>query len=233
LVQFWDSIYDDSEVEMIENAYPVDEEGIAEKVWSDPSIFDDDRSAVLVSTQLQTDCWVRCGSIRQTELITENPMTESIPVYFYQMGFIEEPWDQVTHAADVNYLFDSEIFMSVHSEYFTKIVQNFFGAYIRGEGVVIDDVDASIQNGQYIYVVDEVKAMDLSELDMVKTRCEVMFDLGDDAFTNGPFCIGEEVQDAESDDDDSDDSIKVDEPQKSSPGFDEVKDAVCSWLCSD
>merc|ERR1712156_793614 len=233
LVQLWKSWYDDPEVEMIERAYPVDEEGIDEKVWSNPSIFDDGRSAQLVSTQLQTDCWVRCGSIRQTELITENPMTESIPVYFYQMGFIEEPWDQVTHAADVNYLFDSEIFMSVYSEDFTKIVQNFFGAYIRGEGVVIDDVDASIQNGQYIYIVDEVKAMDLSELDMVTTRCEVMFDLGDDAFTNGPFCIGEEVQDAESDDDDSDDSIKVDEPQKSSPGFDEVKDAVCSWLCSD
>ena len=39
LVQFWSSIYDDSEVNTIERAYPVDEEGIAEKVWSHPSIF--------------------------------------------------------------------------------------------------------------------------------------------------------------------------------------------------
>merc|ERR1712154_246320 len=230
-----------SEVEMIEGAYPVDEEGIAEKVWSYPSIFGDDRSAVLVSTQLQTDCWVRCGSIRQTELITENPMPESIPVYFYQMGFIEEPWDQVSHGADVGYLFDMpqayEYGISVYSEDFTKIVQNFFGAYVRGEGVMIDGIDASIQNGQYIHVVDEVKAMDLDELDMVKTRCEVMFELGDDAFDNSAFCSGSveagDLPNAESDDDDSDDSIKVDEPQESSPEFDDVKDAVCSWLCSD
>merc|ERR1712223_161654 len=128
LVELWNSIYNDSEVEMIEGEYPVDEEGIDEKVWSDPSIFDDDRSAVLVSTQLQTDCWVRCGSIRQTELITENAITQNKSVYFYQIGFIEEPWDQVSHGADVNYLFDAEvsIFLSVYSEDFTKIVQDFF-----------------------------------------------------------------------------------------------------------
>merc|ERR1712130_551861 len=226
LVELWNSIYNDSEVEMIEGAYPVDEEGIAEKVWSYPSIFDDDRSAVLVSTQLQTDCMFRCGSIRQTELITENAITQNKSVYFYQMGFIEEPWDQTSHGADITYLFDTESFISVYSENFTKIVQGFFGAYIRGEGVMIDGIDASIQNGQYIHVVDEVK-----------TRCEVMFDLGDDAFDNSAFCSGGaevgDLPDAESDDDDSDDSIKVDEPQKSSPGFDEVKDAVCSWLCSD
>ena len=202
LVQFWDSIYDDSEVEMIEGAYPVDEEGIAEKVWSNPSIFDDNRSAVLVSTQLQTDCFFRCGSIRQTELISEHPITQNKSVYFYQMGFIEEPWDQVSHGADVNYLFEAEIFISVHSENFTKIVQDFFGSYIRGEGVMIDGDDASIQNGQYIHVVDEVKAMDLDELDMVKTRCEVMFDLDDDAFTNYAFCSGG-VADFVSDDDDT------------------------------
>merc|ERR1711972_433461 len=169
--------------------------------------------------------------------ISEHPITQNKSVYFYQMGFIEEPWDQVSHGADVMYLFDTESFINVHSENFTKIVQDFFGAYIRGEGVMIDGDDASIQNGHYIHVVDEVKAMDLDELDMVKTRCEVMFDLDDDAFTNYAFCSGSveagDLPDAESDDDDSDDSIKVDEPQKSSPEFDDVKDAVCSWLCSD
>ena len=233
LVQFWDSIYDDSEVEMIEGAYPVDEEGIAEKVWSNPSIFDDNRSAVLVSTQLQTDCFFRCGSIRQTELISEHPITQNKSVYFYQMGFIEEPWDQVTHAADVNYLFDAEIFLSVHSDDFTKTVQNFFGAYIRGEGVMIDGVDASIQNGQYIHVVDEVKAVALGDLHVVKTRCEVMLELGDDAFENPLFCYGDSVNSLLSDDDDSGDNTKEDDPVEDVSGFDKVKDAVCSLLCSD
>ena len=233
LVEFWNSIYDQSEVEMIEGAYPVDEEGIVEKVWSNPSIFDDGRSAQLVASQLQTDCQFRCGSIRQTELIAEHPMTQNKSVYFYQIGFIEEPWDQISHSADVNYLFDSNITFSVHSDEFTKIVQDFFGAYIRGEGVMIDGVDASIQNGQYIQVVDEVKAVDLSDLDVVKTRCEVMFDLGDDAFDNSAFCRGIDLEDIASILDDPDDSTKVDEPAKDSSGFDEVKDAVCSWLCSD
>merc|ERR1719242_2155134 len=160
------------------------------ELWN--SIFDQGRSAQLVASQLQTDCYFRCGSIRQTELIGEHPMTQNKSVYFYQIGFIEEPWDQISHAADVGYLFDSEIYLtlSVPSDDFTKIVQDFFGAYIRGEGVMIDGVDASIQNGQYIHVVDEVKAVDLSDLDVVKTRCEVMFELGDDAFDSYPFCIG-------------------------------------------
>ena len=233
LVQLWKSWYDDPEVEMIERAYPVDEEGIDEKVWSKSSIFDDGRSAVLVSTQLQTDCWVRCGSIRQTELITENRMTRKIPVYFYQLGFIEEPWDQVSHGDDVYHLFGSQSDFNLYSENFSKIVQNFFGAYIRGEGVMIDGVDASIQNGQYIHVVDEVKAVDLSDLDLVKTRCEVMFELGDDAYENLLFCTGDHVNSLLSDDDDSSDNTKEDDPVEDVSGFDEVKDAVCSWLCSD
>ena len=55
---------------------------------------------------------------------------------------------------------------------------------------MIDDVDASIQNGKYIYIVDEVKAVDLSDLDVARTRCQVMFDLGDEAFDNEAFCTG-------------------------------------------
>jgi len=194
---------------MIERAYPVDEEGIAERVWSYPSIFDDGRSAVLVSTQLQTDCWFRCGSIRQTELITENRMTRRIPVYFYQFGFIEEPWDQVSHGDDVYHLFGSQSDFNLYSENFSKIVQNFFGAYIRGEGVMIDDVDASIQNGKYIYIVDEVKAVDLSDLDVAKKRCQVMFDLGDEAFDNEDFCVGLGVD--ESFDSDTEDEMMIPE----------------------
>ena len=186
-------------------------------------IFDDGRSAELVASQLQTDCMFRCGSIRQTELITKNPMAESIPVYLYQLGYIEEPWDQLSHANDVNYLFGID-------DDFTKIVQDFFGAYIRGEGVMIDGVDASIQNGKWIYVVDEVKGMDLKALPytMVRERCEVMFDLQDDAFENYAFCEGHYFPE-DDDDDDADD----DDPEKSSSGFDKVKDAVCSLLCSD
>merc|ERR1712223_1236459 len=126
LVELWNSIFDQSEVEMIEGAYPVDEEGIVEKVWSNPSIFDDGRSAQLVASELQTDCQFRCGSIRQTELIAEHPITQNKSVYFYQIGFIEEPWDQISHSADVNYLFDAEvsIFLSVYSKDFTKTVQD-------------------------------------------------------------------------------------------------------------
>ena len=190
LVQFWRSMYDDSQVEMIERAFPVDEEGIAEKVWSYPSIFDDNRSAVLVSTQLQTDCLFRCGSIRQTALITENRMTRKIPVYLYEMGYIEEPWDQVTHGNDVGFLFGVSYFGGGVVADFTEIVQDFFGAYIRGEGVMIDDVNASIQSGKYIHIVDEVKALDLSDLSVTEARCEVMFDLGEEAFDNDAFCVG-------------------------------------------
>merc|ERR1712062_67035 len=77
---------------------------------------------------------------------------------------------------------------------FIKITQNFFGAYIRGEGVL--DA-ASIQNGTYIQIVDEVKAVDSKELDMIKKRCQVMYELGNDAFDSYQFCYGMGYQEAE------------------------------------
>ena len=198
LIQFWNTLYHDSQVKRIKEAYPVDEEGIKAKVWPYPSWFDDGRSAVLVSTQLQTDCTFRCGSILQTELITESVVTRKVPVYFYQFGYIEEPWDRVSHGQDIFQLFGREIpeghpmksNHTIYSEDFTKIAQNFFGAYIRGEGVVINGIDSTVNNGKYIQVVDEVKAVDLSELDVVKKRCEVMYELGNDAFDSYGFCIG-------------------------------------------
>ena len=80
--------------------------------------------------------------------------------------------------------------------------------------------------------MDEVKAVDLSDLNVVKARCEVMFELGDDAFENVLFCSGDHVNSLLSDDDDSSDDTKEDDPVEDVSGFDEVKDAVCSLLCS-
>merc|ERR1712129_269420 len=83
---------------------------------------------------------------------------------------------------------------TVVSEDFVKITQDFFGAYVRGEGVVDD---ASIQNGKYIHVVNEVKAVDLSELDMVRKRCELFSEFDDDVFDSHAFCYGFGAYDAE------------------------------------
>jgi len=192
LSTFYGKHFHDSHVKLLEEAYPVDD--VAGKIWKYPSLFDDGRPAVLVSTQLQTDCSFRCGSLAQTELITEHPITRDVPVYFYQYGWIEEPWDRVSHGQDIMQLFGQDMKQSpmwnnytVFSEEFVKITQNFFGAYIRGEGVLDD---ASIQNGKYIQIVDEVKSVDLSDLDVVKERCEAMFELDNDAFGSNSFCLG-------------------------------------------
>ena len=189
LLRFWTELYHDSHVKDIAAAYPVDD--IKGKIWNRPSIFDDGRAAVLVSTQLQTDCSFRCGSILQTELIANNPITKHVPVYFYQYGFVDEPWDQVSHGQIERHVFGGELPEGDPNkdafDKFTRITQDFIGTYIRGEGVVDD---ASIQNGKYIQVVDRVKAEDLAELDMVRTRCEVMFGMDVDAFDSSEMCWG-------------------------------------------
>merc|ERR1712087_828844 len=167
LTDFWTTLYHDSTVKKISSVYDVND--IKGKVWKYSSIFDDDRAAVLVSTQLQTDCMFRCGSIMQMDLITQNPITKDIPVYFYQYGYDKEQWDQVSHGQDVIQIFGREMpadhpmtnNYTVFSHDFVKTTQNFFGAYIRGEGVLDDD---SVQNGKYIHVVGKVEAVDLSDL---------------------------------------------------------------------
>ena len=229
LIEFWRLFFDDSTVQMIQETYPVDEEGIKQKVWPYPSIFDNGRHTQLVNSQLQTDCVFRCGSISQTELITGHQLTRNVPVYFYQFGYIEQPWDQVTHADDVSFLFaeNTSVQSTQAHEDFTQIVQDFFGKYIRGEALMIDDIEPTINNGKYIHVVNEMKAVDLSELDFVKKRCDLMFELGNDAFDNPAFCWGFHSSMLE-----EDPTVSGPEARKSS-SFDEVKNAVCDWLCSD
>merc|ERR1712061_267286 len=81
---------------------------------------------------------------------------------------------------------------TVFSHDFVKTTQDFFGAYIRGEGV---HEDASVQNGKYIHVVDKVRVVDLKELDMVRARCELMFEMDLEAFDSQPFCFGIDTTD--------------------------------------
>ena len=68
--------------EIIKKYYPFDE--IKEKIWKYDTIFNE-RHALLIQTVQQTDCTFRCGSVAQTEILSNGAMTKnSFPVYFYQ-----------------------------------------------------------------------------------------------------------------------------------------------------
>merc|ERR1711933_46354 len=110
-------------------------------------------------------------------------------VYFYQYGYIEKPWDQVSHGYDIIGLFGYDIEWVnggvKFSEEFVAISQKFFGDYIKGQV----DESLSVQNGYYVQIVDEVKKVPMNDLDVVKERCEVYKLFGDSIWRN-EFCMG-------------------------------------------
>merc|ERR1712228_1118749 len=114
-------------------------------------------------------------------------------VFFYQFGYIEKPWDQVSHGYDIIALFGEDIDWVnggvAFSEKF-EITQEFFGDYIKGKF----DESMSVQNGYYVQIVDEVKKVAMSDLDVVRERCEVYKLFGDDIWRSH-FCAGLYPQD--------------------------------------
>ena len=118
----------------------------------------------------------------------------SFPTFFYQFGYAEKPWDSVSHAYDLIPLFgrDADVLNcgKAFSEEFMLRTQGFFGGYIKGvEPVASDGTIASMQNGYYAQIVDEIRFVELSDLDVVRERCEVYNQLGDGIFRH-PICMG-------------------------------------------
>eukprot|EP01084_Bolivina_argentea_P223618 378327_1 len=164
----------DSQVKLIEKYYPIDD---IDKIWRFKSKFNE--TASIIQTTMHTDCAFRCGSIDQTQIIAANPITKnSVSVYFYQFGYIDEPWDQVTHGYDIGNLFgngkNSPFSNGIWSDKFANISMKFFGDYVKGIEPINNDNGkyATIQNGYYLRVVDGVKVVDINQLDVVKERCK-------------------------------------------------------------
>eukprot|EP01084_Bolivina_argentea_P287609 493524_1 len=188
----------DSEVKEIQKYYPINE---LKKVWSLERSYFNTTTEIIQATE-QTDCWVRCGSIAQTEIITNNPVTKhSVSVYFYQFGTCQEPYDAVTHSYDIHALFGmfepkySLIPLPeswVYTDEFIKVGMQFFGEYVKGIGPLnSENKPATIQNGNYLRVVEEVKVVDLNELNVVKERCKLWDRWGDQSSEDGmAICMG-------------------------------------------
>merc|ERR1719273_1000161 len=114
---------------LIQKYYPENE--IKSKIWPYGISEFDDNVASLIKTVQTTDCWVKCGSLWQAEAMAAN-----LNVYFYQYGYIEKPWDQVSHGYDIIGLFGFDIEWVnggvLFNEEFVAISQKFFGDYIKG-----------------------------------------------------------------------------------------------------
>ena len=192
--------FHDSQVELIKKHYPFGD--INGKIWPFDTTFKNE-TALLVQTTIHTDCWVRCGSILQCDILGDNPLAKnSFPVYFYQYGTFNEPWDTVSHGHDVLQLFGKDQIIAPESsmlagmmddfdEEFLKITQKWVGDYVKGiTPKTKDGKDASYQNGYYLRIVDGVKIIDLNELEIVKNRCKLYWDnLGETAYSQLEFCM--------------------------------------------
>jgi len=178
----------DTQAKLMQKYYPETE--IKSKIWPYGISEFDENVASLIQTVQSADCWVKCGAIWQSELMANNPLIrDRASVYFYQYGYIEKPWDQVSHGYDIIGLFGFDIEWVnggvKFNEEFVAISQKFFGDYIKGQV----DESLSVQNGYYVQIVDEVKKVPMSDLDVVKERCEVYKLFGDSIWRN-EFCMG-------------------------------------------
>ena len=184
---YFDKLFD-TQAKLIQKYYP--EQEIKTKIWPHGVSEFDDNVASLIQTVQSTDCWVKCGSIWQADMMAMHPMIKDrATVYFYQYGYIEKPWDQVSHGYDMVGLFGMDVdWVSggvAFSEEFVEITQTFFGEYIRGNM----DEALSVQNGNYFQIADAVWKVPMSDMDIVRERCEV-YKLFGDAIWRNPFCIG-------------------------------------------
>ena len=209
LSKLYDKHFHDSQVELIKKHYPFDD--IKNKVWPFDTEFKYN-PALLIQTTIHTDCWVRCGSILQCEILNDNPLTKNnFPVYFYQYGTMNEPWDKVSHGYDVIQLFGidqlidkssslSAAMLDDFSQDFLKITQKWVGDYVKGIVPKTDHgQDASYQNGYYLRIVDGVKVVELNELEIVKNRCKLYWNhLGESAYSTTDFCAMDTDGDIES-----------------------------------
>merc|ERR1719245_115954 len=197
----------DAEVMEIQQYYPYDD---MDKIWRFKSTFNS--SSEIIQAAQHTDCAFRCGSIAQTDIITTNVMTKnSVNVYFYQFGPLEEPWDSVTHGHDVGCLFDVDVRYSPFPDYrdekfaippeSVKLTMKWIGEYVKGIGPLNENGEpATIQNNNYLRIVGsgDVKVVDLKELDIVKERCKLWESWGDAAYLNMAICWGmEQIEEQE------------------------------------
>eukprot|EP01083_Nonionella_stella_P045638 122455_1 len=190
--RYYEKLFD-TQAKLFQKYYP--EKEVKTKVWPYGVSEFDDNIGSLIQTVQATDCWVRCGSLWQADILAAHPVTKNtLPVYFYQYGYITKPWDQVSHGYDMIGLFgwDTEWLSAgvPFSEEFVKITQNFFGNYIRNGAVVTENGDvASIQNGYYVQITDGANVVTDDDLDVVRDRCEVYKILGDEIWRD-QFCTG-------------------------------------------
>ena len=174
---------------LMKQYYPEDAESLRSKIWPYGESEFESNPASLIQTVQTTDCWVKCGSLWQADGLAANPMlSRSFPVYFYQFGYVEKPWDAVSHGYDLLPLFGEDMEWinagKPFSDHFMRNVQRFFGGYIKGA------VEAeTVQSGYYVQIVDEVRMVPMNELDTVRERCEVYRAMGD-AIWRDQFCMG-------------------------------------------
>eukprot|EP01083_Nonionella_stella_P214007 771356_1 len=187
----------DIQAELMRKYYPENE--VYTKIWPYGKSEFENNIASLIQTVQTTDCWVKCGSIWQADIMATNPITmKTFPVYFYQYGYIKQPYDQVSHGYNTVGVFGYDIpWISAgveYSEKFVQISQKFFGDYVKGIVPMKNEKVASVQNGYYMQVVEEVKIVALDDLDIVRDRCEVYKIFGDKIWRN-EFCMGVYMED--------------------------------------
>jgi len=192
----------DSEARLLQRHYPTSTDEVFSKVWPyGESAFAGNISS-LIQTVQSTDCWVKCGSLWQAEtLATHSIIGAAFPTFFYQFGYVEAPWDAVSHGYDLLPLFGHDMEWvncgKAFSPKFMRTTQKFFGGYVRGEvPTTSEGTAASLQNGFYAQIVDEVRFADAKELDLVRDRCAV-YELLGDAIWRNPICMGIFVEDTD------------------------------------
>mmetsp|Transcript_67830 Transcript_67830/g.60966 ORF Transcript_67830/g.60966 Transcript_67830/m.60966 type:complete len:573 (-) Transcript_67830:125-1843(-) len=188
----------DTEAQLIQEYYPENE--VYTKIWPYGKSEFENNVASLIKTVQTTDCWVKCGTIWQSDIIASNPITtNSFPVYLYQYGYIKQPYDRISHGYDLLGLFGRDIaWLNGGIKYSDKLVQQtqkFFGDYINGGIVPMKNgKPASVQNGLYIQIVEKIKIVDVEDLNNIKSRCQVYKLLGDEIWRN-KFCVGIYLED--------------------------------------
>mmetsp|Transcript_49124 Transcript_49124/g.60356 ORF Transcript_49124/g.60356 Transcript_49124/m.60356 type:complete len:568 (-) Transcript_49124:143-1846(-) len=196
LYDFYYKFLYDSQVDLVKEYYPFNS---IDKIYTFGKSEFDSNPATLIQTQLATDCWVRCGTLKQAQIISDNnKLKNSFDVYFYQYGYYTQPYDQVSHGYDVLGLFgfDAE-WLSGGATYYDeleKMTMDMFGDYANGIKPTINDEIATYNNGYYMELAEEIKIKSIDNLNALKKRCELYDKLGDGIFVN-PFCFGYDAKD--------------------------------------
>ena len=170
---FYEYLYD-KQIDIIKKYYPNNKDILFPH---GKSIFDNNPYNMIQSV-FGSDCMFKCGSILQAGLLINNPMSKhNVDVYYYQLGYINQPIDQITHCYDLILLTGKNIpeyagDVAFNPE-FVRIGQDFFGGIVNNDlpKTKSNGIKGSLNNGYYIEITNGIHTLNESELNVIRNRC--------------------------------------------------------------